>query len=62
MLSTPQLSPVVEAWSARHPALGAALGAAAAGILLVYIAGFSQLEAVHDGAHDARHAAALPCH
>jgi cobalt transporter subunit CbtB len=62
MLSTPHLSPSAPASSATHPALGAALGAAAVGIVLIYLAGFSQLEAIHDGAHDARHAAALPCH
>lgn len=35
---------------------------ALAGALLVYAAGFSQMEPLHNGAHDARHAAALPCH
>ena len=36
--------------------------AAALGIALVYLAGFSQVEALHDGAHDARHSAGFPCH
>ena len=36
--------------------------AAALGIVLVYLAGFSQIEALHDGAHDARHSAGFPCH
>lgn len=36
--------------------------AIALGALLVYVAGFAQADLVHDAAHDARHAAALPCH
>jgi cobalt transporter subunit CbtB len=36
--------------------------AALLGIVLVYLAGFLPVETVHDGAHDARHSAALPCH
>ena len=40
----------------------APLAAAFLGLALLYLAGFSHIEAVHDGAHDARHSAALPCH
>lgn len=40
----------------------APLVAAALGFLLVYLAGFSQIEALHDGAHDTRHSAGFPCH
>ncbi|WP_419789743.1 CbtB domain-containing protein [Pseudomonas carnis] len=29
---------------------------------LVYFAGFSHIEAVHNAAHDTRHSAAFPCH
>jgi cobalt transporter subunit CbtB len=36
--------------------------AALLGIALIYLCGFLPVEAVHDGAHDARHSAALPCH
>jgi cobalt transporter subunit CbtB len=36
--------------------------AALLGILLIYLSGFLPFESVHDGAHDARHSAALPCH
>lgn len=39
--------------------------AASAGLLglcLVYFAGFSHIEAVHNAAHDTRHSAAFPCH
>ena len=40
----------------------AAAFAALLGVALVYLAGFAPIEAVHHGAHDARHSAALPCH
>jgi cobalt transporter subunit CbtB len=63
MTSSPQPAQVA------HPSLTAhargvrvALACAAAGLALVYVAGFAQMEALHNGAHDARHAAALPCH
>ncbi len=36
--------------------------AAILGVVLIYLAGFAHADAVHDGAHDARHSAALPCH
>jgi cobalt transporter subunit CbtB len=42
--------------------LAPALGAALLGIALLYLAGFAQADAVHDGAHDARHSANFPCH
>jgi cobalt transporter subunit CbtB len=32
------------------------------GIFLVFGAGFAQPSALHNAAHDARHAFALPCH
>ncbi|WP_095079563.1 CbtB-domain containing protein [Pseudomonas sp. Irchel s3h17] len=32
------------------------------GACLVYFAGFSHIEAVHNAAHDTRHSAAFPCH
>jgi len=32
------------------------------GATLIYLAGFAPIEALHDGAHDARHSAAFPCH
>ena len=40
----------------------AAIVAALLGALLIYLAGFSSMEVLHNGAHDARHAAGLPCH
>ncbi|MCY1419978.1 cobalt transporter subunit CbtB (proposed) [compost metagenome] len=39
-----------------------AIGASILGICLVYFAGFSHIEAVHNAAHDTRHSAAFPCH
>ena len=32
------------------------------GLGLVFLTGFSHLEAVHNAAHDTRHAMAFPCH
>ncbi len=32
------------------------------GASLVYFAGFSHIEAVHNAAHDTRHSSAFPCH
>lgn len=40
----------------------AALFAAAFGFAILYVVGFAQPAAIHDAAHDTRHAAALPCH
>lgn len=42
--------------------LTAAIGASLLGLCLVYFAGFSHIEAVHNAAHDTRHSAAFPCH
>ncbi|WP_285415780.1 CbtB-domain containing protein [Pseudomonas sp. efr-133-TYG-5] len=42
--------------------LGAAIFASILGASLVYFAGFSHIEAVHNAAHDTRHSAAFPCH
>jgi cobalt transporter subunit CbtB len=42
--------------------LVAPLAAAALGLVLIYAAGFAQPEAIHNAAHDARHAAGFPCH
>lgn len=39
-----------------------AIGATMLGVLLIFVVGFLHAEPVHDGAHDTRHAAALPCH
>ena len=39
-----------------------AIGTGLIGLSLVYFAGFSHIEAVHNAAHDTRHSAAFPCH
>ena len=39
-----------------------AIGTSLVGLSLVYFAGFSHIEAVHNAAHDTRHSAAFPCH
>jgi cobalt transporter subunit CbtB len=36
--------------------------AALLGLALLYGAGFSGMEALHDAAHDSRHSAGFPCH
>ena len=66
----PSLSKTVQApapgvATARQHALSrcvAAAGAALLGLVLVYGAGLAQTEILHNGAHDARHAAGFPCH
>jgi cobalt transporter subunit CbtB len=40
----------------------AAACASILGACLVYFAGFSHIEAVHNAAHDTRHSSAFPCH
>ncbi|MGX1086186.1 CbtB domain-containing protein [Pseudomonas sp. AP3_22 TE3818] len=42
--------------------LTAAVCASILGASLVYFAGFSYIEAVHNAAHDTRHSSAFPCH
>lgn len=32
------------------------------GVSLVYFAGFSHLDVVHNAAHDTRHSSGFPCH
>ena len=42
--------------------VAAPLCAALLGLVLLYAVGFAQTEAIHNGAHDARHAAGFACH
>lgn len=42
--------------------LVAAVSAMFLGAFLVYFAGFSHIDAVHNAAHDTRHSSAFPCH
>ncbi len=56
-----RLSPLTLAL--RWALLGlSAAGAGLLGALLVYFAGFSHIDAVHNAAHDTRHSSGFPCH
>jgi cobalt transporter subunit CbtB len=46
----------------RADALKIALAAFAMGIALVFVTGFAHSEAIHNAAHDTRHALSFPCH
>jgi cobalt transporter subunit CbtB len=48
--------------AAGAPSLAAPLCAATLGLILLYAAGFATTEALHNGAHDARHSAGFACH
>lgn len=48
--------------SERSTALMAALFMAVAGLGLLFAAGHAQSAALHDAAHDVRHASGFPCH
>ena len=39
-----------------------AIGSCLLGAALIFVAGFSPIEAMHNAAHDTRHSAAFPCH
>jgi cobalt transporter subunit CbtB len=39
-----------------------ALAAVALGFFILFMVGFSPIEAVHNAAHDVRHSNAFPCH
>lgn len=62
------MTPLTTAATDRSAAAGRtslllqALLAACFGVLLLTGAGFVQIEAVHNAAHDARHANGFPCH
>jgi cobalt transporter subunit CbtB len=62
MSSTPTLAVVRAAPGTRAGTVLPALLAAALGLVLLAGAGFWQAEAVHNAAHDTRHAAGFPCH
>lgn len=60
-MSSNALSSSVPAASLTHR-LALAAGSCLLGALLIFFAGFSHVEAVHNAAHDTRHSAAFPCH
>ncbi len=48
--------------AAQSSGLAPIMLAALAGITLVFFANFAGASVLHDAAHDARHALAVPCH
>lgn len=58
--TTPDSTTIVA--STHSQRLVAAVSAMFLGAFLVYFAGFSHIDAVHNAAHDTRHSAAFPCH
>ncbi|WP_375741257.1 CbtB-domain containing protein [Pseudomonas boanensis] len=61
-MSSSALSQSAVASSSLTKRLVLAFSAGLIGLSLVYFAGFSHLEAVHNAAHDTRHSAGFPCH
>ncbi|MBT8767999.1 CbtB domain-containing protein [Metapseudomonas boanensis] len=61
-MSSSALSQSAVASSSLTKRLVLAISAGLIGLSLVYFAGFSHLEAVHNAAHDTRHSAGFPCH
>lgn len=49
-------------FGARAEAVTGAVMAAMLGLVIVWGVGFSHIEALHNAAHDTRHANAFPCH
>jgi len=39
-----------------------AVGSCLLGAVLIFLAGFAPVDALHNAAHDTRHSAAFPCH
>jgi cobalt transporter subunit CbtB len=56
------LAKSIAAPSARIDALRYGLAAIFLGIVFIGVAGFAHYPALHDAAHDTRHAASFPCH
>ena len=48
--------------TARIEALRFGLAAIFLGIVFIGVAGFAHYPAIHDAAHDTRHAVSFPCH
>lgn len=46
----------------RNSQVAQSLFVAVFGIFMVGVVGFAQIDAVHNAAHDTRHAFAFPCH
>ena len=48
--------------SYRSETLGAVVFTALLGAFLIWGVGFSQIDVLHNAAHDTRHSAGFPCH
>ncbi|MEH3110912.1 MAG: CbtB-domain containing protein [Agrobacterium cavarae] len=57
-----QQNTALSAVSSTTSKLLQALSAVALGLFIVGFVGFSHVEAMHNAAHDTRHANAFPCH
>ena len=62
MTQTAHVGASVAPGAERRKTLLAASLAIMLGMAILYAAGLAQPTALHDTAHDARHAAGLPCH
>ncbi|BFT63126.1 CbtB-domain containing protein [Pseudomonas moorei] len=62
IISTTDHSTTTSSTTTLTQRLTAAVCASILGACLVYFAGFSHIEAIHNAAHDTRHSAAFPCH
>jgi cobalt transporter subunit CbtB len=64
-MATPELStthPVSVAVAGRWGAALPAVLAILLGLLIVGVSGFSDLDVIHNAAHDTRHSNGFPCH
>ena len=48
--------------STARTGLGAIVALALTGLAIIYMSGHAQALALHDAAHDVRHATGFPCH
>lgn len=62
MPNNPTIAASGRADTARTAALAPVLALAVLGVFFVWGVGFSHIDAVHNAAHDTRHANAFPCH
>lgn len=60
--TVPAPAATATATATQSQRLVAAASAMLLGAFLVYFAGFSHIDAVHNAAHDTRHSSAFPCH
>ena len=61
-ISMTAISKPIVLTSARIDALLYGLAAILLGVVFIGVAGFAHYPAIHDAAHDTRHAVSFPCH